>query len=63
MTVKYVHWQDDSLFLGYLQDFPDFVTQGETEAELRENLIDIYLDITGGLVQNVRRVDELVVPA
>jgi predicted RNase H-like HicB family nuclease len=63
MTLKYVHWQDNDLFLGYLQDYPDYMTQGETEAELRENLLDIYKDISNGLVKNVRKVDELVVPA
>jgi len=63
MTIKYVHWEDRGLFIGFLQDYPDYVTQGETEDELRENLVDIYRDIVNGLVKNVRRVDELVVPA
>ncbi|MDA8410594.1 MAG: hypothetical protein M0001_09405 [Treponema sp.] len=63
MTLKFVHWQDGSLFIGYLQDFPDYISQGESEAELRENLIDIYRDIDAGLVKNPRRVDELTLPA
>jgi predicted RNase H-like HicB family nuclease len=63
MKLKYVHWQDGGLFVGYLQDFPDYMTQGESEEELRENLIDIYRDIAAGLVKNARRIDELVVPA
>jgi predicted RNase H-like HicB family nuclease len=62
MTLKYIHWQDGVFFLGYLLDYPDYITQGETEEELRENLIDIYKDITGGLVKKVRKVDDLVVP-
>jgi predicted RNase H-like HicB family nuclease len=63
MTLKYVHWQDGNMFLGYLQDYPDYMTQGETEEELRENLIDIYKDITDGLIKKVRKVDDLVVSA
>ncbi len=62
MTLRYVHWQEKELFLGYLEDYPDYPTQGVTEEELRENLLDIYADISGGLVENVRRVDTLVVP-
>jgi predicted RNase H-like HicB family nuclease len=63
MILKYVHWQDDRFFIGYLQDYPDYLTQGESEEELRENLIDLYKDLSGGLVKRVRKVDELVVPA
>jgi predicted RNase H-like HicB family nuclease len=63
MTVRYVHWKDNSFFLGYLEDYPDMLTQGETEEELKENLIDIYKDITSGLVQGVRKVDTLFVTA
>lgn len=39
---KYVYWQDDDMWLGYLEEFPDYMTQGETLDELKENLIDIY---------------------
>ena len=42
MKKKYIYWQDDDTWLGYLEDYPDYWTQGETEANLRENLLDIY---------------------
>ena len=29
-TVKYVYWQEGGLWIGYLQDYPDYWTQGET---------------------------------
>ena len=58
--VKIVYWQEeDSLWLGYLQDHPDYMTQGITLAELKENLKDIYEDLTGGYVPKVRTVAEL----
>lgn len=59
MTQKYIYWQDDDMWLGYLEDYPDYWTQGETEDELQENLLDIYKDLSSGAVPNVRHVAEL----
>jgi predicted RNase H-like HicB family nuclease len=61
MKQKFVYWQDEEIWVGYLEEFPDYWTQGVTEAELRENLIDIHKDLTGGEIPNVRRVAELEV--
>lgn len=61
-TVKFVHWQDGDMFLGYLQDYPDYWTQGETLEELKENLIDLFKDLTSGELVGVRKVDDLVMP-
>lgn len=60
-TVKIVYWQDEDFWLGYLQDYPDYMTQGETLEELKENLKDLYQDINGGHIPGIRKVDELVV--
>ncbi len=59
---KYVFWKEDEMWLGYLEEFPDYWTQGETEQELRENLSDIYKELAQGSIPNVRRVAELDVP-
>lgn len=61
MKKKYVYWQDDDMWLGYLEEYPDYWTQGETEAELKENLLDIYQDLTAGTIPNIRKVAELEV--
>jgi predicted RNase H-like HicB family nuclease len=45
-TARYVHWRNADMWLGYFEDFPDYVTQGETVAELEENLSDLYRDLT-----------------
>lgn len=58
---KYIYWQDDDMWLGYLEEYPDYWTQGETEEELRENLLNIYSELTSGTIQNIRRVAELEV--
>jgi hypothetical protein len=58
---KYVYWQDDDMWLGYLEEYPDYMTQGETIEELQDNLKDIYYDLTSGNIPCVRKVDELEV--
>ncbi len=59
--VKYTYWQDDGWWLGYLEEYPDYLTQGESLEELKENLRDLYKDLSEGHVPCVRRVDELEV--
>lgn len=61
MKKKYIYWQDDDMWLGYLEEYPDYWTQGETEEELKENLLDIYSELTGRTIPNVRKVAELEV--
>ena len=58
-NVRYVYWQDGDMFLGYLEAYPDYMTQGESLEELQENLKDIYDDLTGGHIPGVRKVAEL----
>ena len=60
---KYISWQDDQMFFGYIEDYPDYWTQGETRKELEENLIDIDNELTGGTISCIRRVDELALEA
>ena len=60
-TVKYVYWQEDGFWIGYLQDYPDYRTQGETLADLKDHLRDLYRDLSTGVVSGVRKVEELVV--
>ena len=43
---RFVHWQDGDMWLGYVEDLPDYLTQGESSAELQENLRDLYRDLT-----------------
>ena len=45
-TARYIHWQDQGMWLGYFEEFPDYFTQGETVEELEENLRDLYRDLT-----------------
>ena len=60
-TKKFVFYQEDDFWIGWLEDYPDYRTQGETLDELKENLKDIYQEISSGAIPSVRRVGELVV--
>lgn len=58
-TVRYVYWQDGKQWLGYFEEFPDYLTQGDTLDDLKEHLKDLYRDLTSGHIQGIRRVAEL----
>ena len=60
-TVRFVHWQEDDAWLGYLQDYPDYWTQGETLDDLLEHLRDLYEDLSSGQLSGIRKVGELTV--
>ena len=60
-TVKFVYWQEDGMWIGYLQDYPDYWTQGETLADIKDHLCDLYRDLSAGVVAGIRKVEELVV--
>ena len=60
-TARYVHWQDGEIWLGYFEEYPDYLTQGQTVDELKENLRDLYRDLTSGEISGIRRVAELSV--
>lgn len=61
MALQYTWWQTENFFVGYLNDFPDYETQGQTLSELQENLTDLYKDIAAEEVPFVRHVSELVI--
>jgi len=47
------------MWLGYLEEYPDYITQGKTLDELEENLKDIYNELNSGNIPFVRKVAEL----
>ena len=52
---RYVHWREGRFWLGYLEEFPEYTTQGESQLDLEDHLRDLYRDLTGGEIQGVRR--------
>ena len=57
--LRYVYWQDGEAWLGYLEEFPDYQTQGESLADLEEHLRDLHADLSSGAIPCVRRRGEL----
>lgn len=60
-TVKFTSWQDGDFFIGFLNDYPDYSTQGTTKEELAENLKDLLIDLESGDIPYIRKVEELLV--
>jgi predicted RNase H-like HicB family nuclease len=50
MKVNIVYKKENGWFIGHLQEYPDYESQGKTLDELKDNLIEIYKDISQGLV-------------
>jgi hypothetical protein len=60
-TVKFTSWQDDIFFIGFLNEYPEYQTQGITKEELIENLKDLLIDVESSQVPYIRKVEELLV--
>ncbi|MHB8755778.1 MAG: type II toxin-antitoxin system HicB family antitoxin [Candidatus Acidiferrales bacterium] len=60
-TLKFTYWNDGNYYLGFLNDYPDYLTQGMSKEELVGNLKDLLVDLESGEVPYIRKVEELVV--
>jgi len=58
---KYTYWEDEGMYIGYLIEYPEYMTQGENIEKLQDNLKDIYKELTSGAIPCVRKVSELEV--
>ena len=50
MKIQIVYKKEDGWFVGHVQEYPEYESQGKSLDELRDNLMDIYGDIKNGLV-------------
>ena len=60
-TLEFTYWQDGEFYLGHLNDYPDYQTQGYSKEELIDNLKDLLVDLESGQVPYIRKVEELAV--
>jgi predicted RNase H-like HicB family nuclease len=58
-TKRFIYYEEDGLFVGWLEEYPDYRTQGETIAQLQEYLLELYRELTSGELPCVHRVGEL----
>jgi len=61
MTVLYTSLQESVQWLGYLEQYPDYWTQGETLKDLNAHLRELYEDLSNDRISKARRVAELEV--
>lgn len=62
MKTKYTYWKEkDGIYLGYLNDYPDHWTQGESLDDLREHLKDLYQSFNSESIEGIRKEEELEV--
>ena len=59
-TAKFTYWQDGDYYLGFLNDYPDYQTEGRSKEELVKNLKDLLADLQSGEIPYIRKVEELV---
>ena len=60
-SIGYTFWQDGDQWLGHLDEYPDYLTQGTSLNDLKEHLLDLYQDLSSGVIPAVRRHGELEV--
>lgn len=60
-TLKFTYWKDEDYYLGFLNDYPDYETQGMSKEELVSSLKDLLVDIESREVPYIRKVEELLV--
>ena len=54
MKINIVYKEEKEWFVGHIQEYPDYESQGKSLEELRDNLIEIYNDIKKGLVPDAK---------
>lgn len=59
--IKFTSWQDGEFYLGFLNDYPDYLTQAMSREELADNLKSMLFDLESNEIPYVRKVEELLV--
>lgn len=60
-TLEYTYWRDGEFYLGYLNRYPEYQTQGYSKEELVDNLKDLLVDLESEEIPFVKQVEELTV--
>jgi hypothetical protein len=60
-TLKFTYWKDSNFYLGFLNDYPDYQTQGLSKEDLVNNLKSLLGDLESGELPYIRKVEDLVV--
>lgn len=60
----YTYWQDGNDWIGSLDEFPDYQTQGSSLKDLKAHLADLHKDLVGVAIPSiqagVRRMEDII---
>ncbi len=60
MKLRFTYWkEDDGKYLGYLNQYPEHWTQGETLEDLKEHLRDLHQTFSRDEIPGIKKVEEL----
>ena len=59
--VEIVYWWEDGSWIGNIQEFPGYWTQGDTLKDLESRFRDLYTDLTLGALSGVPRVADIAI--
>jgi predicted RNase H-like HicB family nuclease len=54
MELSYTYYEYEGWYIGYINDYPDYQTQGQTLEELEEMLKSLYDDIKSDVIPYIR---------
>jgi predicted RNase H-like HicB family nuclease len=62
MKARFTYWKEsDGRYLGYLNDYPDHWTQGDSLEDLKDHLKDLFRTFSSAEIPGIRKVEELEV--
>ena len=62
MGARFTYWKEtDRRFMGYLNDYPDLWTQGESRDDLKKQLKDLFHAFSSKRIPGIRKVEGLEV--
>jgi len=60
MKIEFTHWVEaDGIHLGFLNEYPDHWTQGETLEDLKDHLKDLYETFSTETIPGIRRISTI----
>jgi predicted RNase H-like HicB family nuclease len=60
-AVKFTSWNDGEFYIGFLNDYPDYMTQGLSKEDLKDNLRSLLDDLESKEIPYTKKVEELLV--
>ncbi len=59
--VGFNYWKEDNFWIGYLDEWPEYLTQGDSLEDLKVHLRDLFEDLSSEKIPNARSHAELEV--